>query len=164
MDQDVLLTFAEVGIAIAGFTGIVVTLGKRAQGQWEDKDRYRLRDLLFASLGAGIFGFLPIVLTGANMSDAVALQYSAAVMVLYIVVGIMAFLRGATGKIGAYSLALAVPTILIVAMLVLVGANIIYRVATFAYYLALFWLVLLSMANFARLLMADHAEESEPSD
>ena len=164
MDQDVLLTFAEVGVAIAGFSGIVVALGKRALGQWTQRDRYRLRDLLFASLGTGIFGFLPIVLTGANMSPAVALQYASAVFFFYILVGLTSFLRGSAGKLGPVSWVFAIPTLLILSMQALVAFNVIYRVAEFAYYLALFWLILLSMANFAQLLLETYRDQDQPSD
>jgi hypothetical protein len=155
MDQDVLLTFGEVGVALAGFSGIAVTLGKRAEGDWDEADRLRLRDLMVASLGAAMFGFLPAVLAAANMTERQILQYASGVLVLYMLFGAATMLRGAAGRFGPMTWVLIIPSTLIVLMLGLVAADVIYRVAAFAYYLALFWLIILSAANFAKLLIGD---------
>lgn len=162
MDQEVLLTFGEVGIALAGFSGIAVTLGRRAQGEWAEADRMRLRDLLVSALGAAMFGFLPVVLAASGMAVRQVMQYSAATLVLYVVFIAATMLRGATGRFGAISWALAVPSALLTLMLGLVAADVIHRVAWFTYLLSLFWLMVISTANFARLLIGDPVER-DPS-
>jgi hypothetical protein len=147
------LTTAEVGVALAGFSGIAVSLGRRAQGEWDAADRLRLRDLLVAALGAALFGFLPVVLTTSGRSEAIALQYSSALLAMYYLLAAATMLRGASGRFGAMTWAMLLPTLLILAMLSLVGAGSIHRAASFSYVLALFWLLIISGANFARLLL-----------
>ena len=38
-ESEILQTFAEVGVAIAGFTGVVFVLGNRATGEWSHAER-----------------------------------------------------------------------------------------------------------------------------
>jgi hypothetical protein len=117
----------------------------------------RLRDLLFASLGVAVFGFLPVVLFAAGMSDRVAYQYASAALFLYLVFGTAVLLRGGAGRLGVMAFVMAVPTLFVVLMLGLVAFDVIFRVAAFAYLLALFWLMILSAANFGRLLVGAKA-------
>jgi hypothetical protein len=50
--EDILTTTAEIGIALAGFSGIVAVLGRRAEGAWSGADRVRLAMLLETSFAA----------------------------------------------------------------------------------------------------------------
>ena len=54
----------EVAIAIAGFSGIVAAVGRRAAGSWTDSDQLNLRILLTASGATIFFAFLPFLLIG----------------------------------------------------------------------------------------------------
>jgi hypothetical protein len=49
----ILVGIAEIAVALAGFSGVVVVFGSRSQGQWRAGDRLRLSFLLEASLTAG---------------------------------------------------------------------------------------------------------------
>ncbi len=53
---------AEVGIALAGFTGLVVVLGRRAHGDWTPAERTQLAILLQTSLAAVFFALLPLLI------------------------------------------------------------------------------------------------------
>lgn len=59
---EVLVGLAEIAVALAGFTGVVVVFGSRSAGSWLPGDRLRLGFLLEASLTAGGFALLALVL------------------------------------------------------------------------------------------------------
>jgi hypothetical protein len=65
MQQDfseTLVGIAEIAVALAGFTGVVVVFGSRSEGSWESGDRLRLSFMLESSLTAGGFALLTLVL------------------------------------------------------------------------------------------------------
>ncbi len=59
---ELLIGIAEIATALAGFTGVVVAFGSRSQGAWHPGDRLRLGFLLEASLTAGGFALLALLL------------------------------------------------------------------------------------------------------
>jgi hypothetical protein len=73
----------EVGIATAGFSGIVVVLGQRAQGQWSPSDLGRISLLLQTSFAAIILAFLPLFLDGARVAEAVIWRIGSGCYVVY---------------------------------------------------------------------------------
>lgn len=155
MELDSLLVFGEIGVALAGFSGITVAIGRRAQGHWDEVDRNRLQDLLIASLGAACFAILPIVLTKSGMTDGLALRFCSAVFALYLLVAAATILRGGGGRLGYAAWILMIPMVLVIAMLGLAAAGILSRVIEFPYYLGLFWLLFLAATNFVTLLVGE---------
>jgi hypothetical protein len=63
-----LLTIAELAIALAGFSGVVVAFGH--QGELNAIDRWRFFCLLSLSVGAAVMAFLPSVLHLQGISGA----------------------------------------------------------------------------------------------
>ena len=62
MDKvELLIGIAEIAVALAGFTGVVVAFGSRSQGSWNPGDRLRLAFLLEASLTAAGFSLLALL-------------------------------------------------------------------------------------------------------
>lgn len=59
---NMLIAFAEIGIALAGFSGVVVAFGSRSVGKWHHGDRLRLNFLLESSLTAGAFALLTLLM------------------------------------------------------------------------------------------------------
>lgn len=57
-----LIAFAETGVALAGFSGVVVAFGSRSVGKWHHGDRLRLNFLLESSLTAGSFALLSLIM------------------------------------------------------------------------------------------------------
>jgi hypothetical protein len=53
---------AELAVALAGFSGVVVAFGSRRKESWEPGDRLRLHFLVESSLTAGGFALLALVL------------------------------------------------------------------------------------------------------
>ncbi len=62
---ELLIGFAEIAIAMAGFSGVVVAFGSRSQGAWHPGDRLRLAFLLEASLTAAGFSLLALLFLSA---------------------------------------------------------------------------------------------------
>ena len=58
---ELLVGVAEIATALAGFTGVVVAFGSRSEGTWHPGDRLRLVFLLEASLTAGGFSLLGLL-------------------------------------------------------------------------------------------------------
>jgi len=67
VEAETLRTIAEVAVAIAGFTGIVVVFGGRAGGDWSPDEAERLWLLLSQALVVTLFAFLPILLQAAGL-------------------------------------------------------------------------------------------------
>ncbi len=65
-EQETLTSAAEFAIALAGFSGIVVALGKQP-GRWAPADRYRLLNVLTFAFGAGFMAYLPMGLAHAGL-------------------------------------------------------------------------------------------------
>jgi hypothetical protein len=81
---DVLSLIVEVCVAIAGFSGIVIVLGRRQSGEWTSVDRLRLDGLLNASVAPmSISGLALILLASRVPSDSVWWICSGVYAVLY---------------------------------------------------------------------------------
>ena len=72
---ELLVGYAEIATALAGFTGVVVAFGSRSQGTWHPGDRLRLVFLLEASLTAGGFSLLALVLLSSLENNHLAWSF-----------------------------------------------------------------------------------------
>ena len=79
---DALLTIAEVATAFAGFTGVVIVLGRRSAGTWSDAERSSIRILLEASIGVVFFALLPTVFV-LNLSTPTTWRLAAGLLTVY---------------------------------------------------------------------------------
>src|SRR5262245_15275108 len=61
-DVDALLALAQISVAFAGFSSIVVLFNRRDLAEWHALDTTRFRVMLLASLMAGFFAVLPLPL------------------------------------------------------------------------------------------------------
>lgn len=88
MDATALLaTLAQLGVALAGFSGIVVVLGHRARGAWSVRERVLLSTLLGASGSAVLWSLVPqILLAAAQPARAVWLLSSGGWLVTQLIV------------------------------------------------------------------------------
>ena len=64
---DSLTTFAELAIALAGFTGLL-TAFQRKQITWSDQERFRIRMLLLVCFGIMSFALIPKVFVDSAMT------------------------------------------------------------------------------------------------
>ena len=87
MDGESLLTSAiEVGIALAGFSGIVAVLGRRNQGSWSSAEKLRLQLLLQTSFSAVLFAMLPLFLLSMKITESSIWRLSSGIWLIYIVI------------------------------------------------------------------------------
>lgn len=64
MTEDYLFTFAEIAVALIGFSGVVTILGHRGKGEWQKAEKVRLQALVEPSI---------VVLAGALMPSTLSL-------------------------------------------------------------------------------------------
>jgi hypothetical protein len=65
---DALASTIEASIALAGFSGIVVVLGRRNQGEWRPQEELRLVNLLINGFTAFFSSLLGILLLSTSLS------------------------------------------------------------------------------------------------
>ena len=79
---DALTTIAEVALGLAGFSGVVVVLGKPPD-QFTRVDLGRLTVLLMSSLGAMFFGLLPFALSPLGFNDSTVWRISGTLLAIF---------------------------------------------------------------------------------
>ena len=153
---DELRTLAEIAVALAGFTGIVVALERRSAPSHSGTNRARLRELLLSSLGVAFFAFMPTLLSGFSGDDRWAYRVSQVPFAAYHVLLMVLFFRSATIIQLAMTEWLTLPLGLGTILLQLATAlgffsNQLYVV----YFLGLLWLLFIACINFVVLLLPD---------
>lgn len=89
MDGESLLTAAiEVGIALAGFSGIVAVLGRRTEEGWSTADKIRLQLLLQTSLSTILFAMLPLFLLSMRIAPSWIWRVSSGIWLVYIAIDV----------------------------------------------------------------------------
>lgn len=90
MEQaDNLRTIAEVAIALAGFTGVVIVLGQRSIGTWSAAERSAILVLLESSIGAFFFALFPVIVVPSFSAPITGWRLSAGLLTLYHVAAII---------------------------------------------------------------------------
>ncbi|MEE9253496.1 MAG: hypothetical protein V3U43_01035 [Pseudomonadales bacterium] len=82
---ELLIGIAEIATALAGFTGVVVVFGSRSEGTWHPGDRLRLGFLLEASLTAGGFSLLALILLNATGDNPLTWATSSSIWAVFMV-------------------------------------------------------------------------------
>ncbi len=59
MTEEFLFTFAEIAVALIGFSGVVTVLGHRGQGKWQRAEKIRLQALVEPSIISLVGALLP---------------------------------------------------------------------------------------------------------
>jgi len=65
----ILQLIAEVAVALAGFSGVVVALGRRSGGAWKSSDKTRLRTMLDLSFLAALLAIVPFIFFHGGMDS-----------------------------------------------------------------------------------------------
>ncbi len=86
-------TLAEIAIALAGFTGIVVALNGRSPDGRSPIGSARLRALLLESLGVVFFAFMPSLVDSALQNTALTWRISQLGFALYHLLVLVIFFR-----------------------------------------------------------------------
>ena len=165
MHEDLLFTIAEVSVTLAGFSGVVFILGRRAEGRFSDTEKNGLFHLLFTTCG----NMLVALIVAGCLSFSVSVSASwrigcAAIGVFVLVGGIRAIIEQRRGE---HSLpkVLAWPVPLVA--LVLAGANLAIASGVYVEYAANMWVTLsiyllfVAVCYFASLLVPQSMEAQE---
>ncbi len=160
-ERDILQTFAEVGVAITGFTGVVFILGNRARGEWSIVENQWLRVLLETSVCVVIFALFPVVLDSA-LATATAWRVSAGLLGIAAAGIYIAALFRFVPHIGLYPRwwrLSAYGNMFLLGLLIvaceLVAAGNLSSLQPFVYLFTLGTLVAMALGNFAFLLVSN---------
>ena len=82
--SDFLQTLAEISIAFAGFSSIVVLFRRREADEWTPEDAFRYRTMLLMSLAALFYSVLPSGIHYWEVSDPVVWRSSSAALSIFI--------------------------------------------------------------------------------
>jgi hypothetical protein len=158
--SDALQTFSQLGVALAGFTGVAIVLGGRAAGSWDYVERGQLRQLLESSLAVVLLSMLPLVLERFAWPETTLWRVSNGIACLAgIALGASYWIWYWRGDVVSYPLLGRVlgwlTTPLVVALLVLqaaVALGAIQRNVAAPFFAMLLWLVTVSSVNFIYLV------------
>jgi hypothetical protein len=161
--SDALQTFSQLGVALAGFTGVAIVLGGRAAGAWDYVERGQLRQLLESSLAVVLLSLLPLVLERFAWAEATLWRVAnGAACLAGIALGASYWVWYWRGDVASYPplgrVLGWVTTPLVVALLALqalVAFGVIERRAPAPFFAMLLWLVTVSAVNFIYLVWPD---------
>ncbi len=83
-EHESLTSIVEFAIALAGFSGIVVALGKQP-GRWAPADRIRVLNVLVFAFGAGFMAYLPMGLAHAGLDGSLLWRVSSGGFLCFLV-------------------------------------------------------------------------------
>jgi hypothetical protein len=92
VETDALQVLAEFGIALGGFTSIVVVFGRRG-GEFHPVDRFRVFAALILSLGGAFLALVPVGFELLGYSSEVIWRASSVILVLALALFILNILR-----------------------------------------------------------------------
>ena len=87
---DLLSLIVEVAIGIAGFAGVIAALKYSEIHTWPIGDVVNFQVILTASASAIFFGFLPAILSVANVAESDIWRYASVVAAIVISIGVSA--------------------------------------------------------------------------
>ena len=80
--ESLLVTYIQVGVAISGFSGIVVSLGNRGQGAWSYRERSSYMLCSGQAAGALYYSALPLILASTGLAEPTVWSVSSGCSVL----------------------------------------------------------------------------------
>ena len=154
-----LQTIAEIGIAFAGFSGLIVAFRKNA-GPLTNVEKYRLQILLTLALGAMFLSFLPEFLQNLEVEVQKVWVYAGSALSLYSIVFLFWWISasrrivGAVPEIFSWSAfsSMALGHVLIVSLQVAVVFSLLVEKGAAVYVIALIWYLIHAAQQFARML------------
>lgn len=160
---DFLSLVVEVSITIAGFSGIVIVLGRRARGEWSPRDQIQLRALLLSSMmplaisGLGLF-LLTTELTVGSVWR-ICSVFAICLFGFHATTGIRRARQSLKNEIDPATI-YVLYSVSISVILLLGLANTFAIVAFWPIALLLVWMIGLSLFNFIQLLWRATVEEA----
>ena len=160
--HEILHTLAEVATAFAGFTGIVVILGRRSIGEWRTNEKSVVSVLLASSLGVVLFAFVPELGRAAQLSPAAAWRVSTFLFASYHLIVVLSSLVAirrslARGEMLPFPRSLLIPLFTagfsLIAVQYLTAIDLLGAWLFFFYLLGMLWLLCIATLCFTNLLL-----------
>lgn len=100
MTEGFLLGIASIAIALIGFSGVVIALGRRGEGKWTPSEMLQLRTLVEPSIVSLLGAFVPILLGLLFLNEESLWRTSNALLAVFHLVGFSAFIvRGSSSGV-----------------------------------------------------------------
>ncbi len=157
----VLTVIAEIGVALAGFSGIVVALRQRSVESWSVPEVLRLRLMLYASVSALIFALLPFA--PHHLGASPALTWSVPSLALAVLFGSSLFLPATrtppsrTGLSFRWWVFYSSGTVIAITALLANAGGLLGGPSFGLYLVGLAWLLFYTTTLFVRLVLAPFA-------
>jgi len=154
-----LQTIAEISIAFAGFSGLVVALRKNS-GPLTGVEKYRLQILLTLAFGAMFLSFLPEVLGNLLLERSDTWSYSGSALCLYSIIFLTWWLRASRSFMRAYPeifhwgafARMSLGHVAVILLQLSVIFSLISDRGAAVYVIALIWYLIHAAQQFARML------------
>jgi hypothetical protein len=166
---DILLTMAEVAIALAGFAGVVTAFQRQSTGHWPPGSRIRFFAMVENSLGAFAFSLIPLAFLVAEVPAGTTWTACSVLLALFIMTRWVLSVRRSGGPLGgggnrylAYFYYLGAAAAVIVLLLNAAGVG--FTRSFTGYFLGLLWISFHAAMNFFRLTYVGLQAEEEPLD
>ena len=155
--EGVLWVIAEVGVGIAGFTGLIAAFGFKTS-KWSDMDIFQFTTLAAASLCAVMFAVLPFIPYYYGMPEPTLWRFGSAIIIGVHIVAVLAqtgrLRRARQSRIRPADKVLG--TTVAVGLVVAITANVLNILSDeptiSAYLVSLLFLLYISVATFGRLI------------
>jgi len=152
---EILALTAEIAVGIAGFSGVVIVLGKG--NSWTAQEQLSIWAILQASLGALVLSLFPIVLSQFLSESLVAWRVSVAALAAYHLVIFAADMYRIYSVTGVVTpLLLFIPGVLIsvstTALLTAIAMGFFSSLIYAGYLLGVFWLLCISVLWFVSII------------
>ena len=167
MSHDVLLTTAEIAVALVGFAGIVVAFQRRGSETWTRTDLARFWQMILLAASALVFSVLPLPFLAAGHPEATIWAASSALLAVVVAMEAAAFATLLFGhrRLGFefsaaltfYMLATSVATL---GVLLANAFGVLFERSFTGYLLGVLYLIASSVVFFARLVYVGLANPS----
>ena len=153
LTDETLMAIAQIALALIGFSGVVVTLGK-GDGRWSDVELLQLKTLVEPSLVVLAAAFIPYGLTLMNFSGDVLWRVSNGALMLLHAIGNSLFIaRGIKNSSSVVTGQLVTQTICLFIYALLIGSVFnLFSYHQLAFLLGLLIGILVSVHNFYLLI------------
>ena len=156
MHQEYLLVTAQISGALLGFVGVVLILGRRAEGELSRRDESGLFHLVYSATGALFFSLLMFATLASLQRHEIIWRIGLALIVLYMLFGVSkAIFEGQGGKNRLEPMArhlLSAATVVVIALDVAAAAGFFAGLAPFAYVLSVTLMIGVSVSYFVPLV------------
>ena len=166
-----LQTIAEISIAFAGFSGLIVALRKKI-GPLTELEKYRLQILLTLAFGAMFLSFLPEVLQSLELGERYTWMYAGSALCVYSIVFLVWWIRASRRFArafpevfhwGAFS-RMAVGHVSVILLQLSTISSLIEDMGATVYVVGLIWYLVHAAQQFARMLFVQPDDPERSSE